>query len=74
MVLEESEDVVGRVVSNLTGESVWQDANPDRDGGGVGCSVVLIVLKPGKPDEVDARMFDVSLIEKFDSLEMNVSS
>ena len=53
MALEESEDVVGRVVSNLTGEGVWQDANPNRDGGGVDCFFTLVDLGPGKADEVD---------------------
>jgi hypothetical protein len=37
MLLEEIEDVVGRVECNLAGESIRQDSQPNRDGSGNDC-------------------------------------
>ena len=67
-----------RVKNSLAGESVWQDAHPNSDGGGIDSFVLvvlaaLLLLEPAETDEVDARTSDVSLVEEYNTLETDVS-
>jgi hypothetical protein len=86
VLLEEIEDVVGRMECDLAGESIGQDSHPNRDGSGNDCPVrddldidildildILVLLNPAETNKVDGRKLDVSLVDEFNNLGTNVS-